>query len=75
MSTVGFLKLTAGEIIPHPSYTPDMSLPDFNLFCIWKEELGGVRLIRKAATVCVPTAETPQQKWGVLNGTMSLPNC
>ena len=62
------------EVLPHPPYSPDMSLPDFDLFPKLKINMRGVRfstLDDLSASVTRPVRQLNCSR--VLTGIMDLP--
>jgi len=56
------------EVLPHPSYSPDLALSDYHLFRFVKDQLRGQRYetIQKAVCQCLRMAGTEFYRRGIL---------
>ena len=62
------------EMLPHVHYSPDMSLPDFDLFSKLKEPIRGCRFSSlKELSTDINQAIRHMNKSGVLDGIIMLP--
>jgi len=62
------------EVLPHASYSPDMSPPDFGLFHKLKEPIRGHRFPSpEEVSAAVTRAIRGPNKSGTLNGIANLP--
>ena len=64
------------EVLPHVPYSPDMSLPDFDLFPKLKEPRRGLRFsFLEELSADATRAIRHMNKSGILDGIIMLPKC